>query len=62
MDIEMNEVTEYCEGRTVYLAQEETNGRTVVRAVNEGGYNCTEVDIVQLLEWLKKNRPDLMGA
>jgi hypothetical protein len=33
----------------------------VVRAVNEGGHNSTEVDVLQLIAWLKLRRPDLLS-
>jgi hypothetical protein len=33
----------------------------IERAFNECGYNSTEVDIIDLLKWLKKNRPDLLS-
>ena len=66
-------VHEYCEEYDVVLTQTnglyagrnaETSarhgyGRWVVRALNEAGYNSTEVDVLELLVWLKVNRPDL---
>ena len=33
-------------------------GREVIFALNEGGYNSTEVDLEQLLEWVAENRPE----
>jgi len=32
-------------------------GREVIHAKNEAGYNCTEVDLEQLLKWVAENRP-----
>lgn len=64
-------VTEYAEGMTVeltkttggYISPDNKNsgaGRWVVLAKNEGGCNCTEVDVIEMVDWLWKNRPDLM--
>lgn len=36
------------------------NGREVIVASNEGGYNCTQIDLLGLVEWLKNNRPELL--
>ena len=36
-------------------------GRLAIKALNEAGYNCTEVDLLELLAWVKANRPDLMA-
>lgn len=65
-------VQEYCEELPVSLRK--TNGiynggpdntrigygRWVVNALNESGFNSTQIDVIQLLRWLKKNRPDLV--
>lgn len=69
----MDGVVEYAERYQVELVQttgiyrfgvpdeqSEGFGRWVVKALNEGGCNCTEVDVLQLVAWLKKNRPDLL--
>jgi len=60
-------VQEYCEEMSVKLIQRIDeledgigNGRWVIKALNEGGYNSTEVDVLQMIDWLKKNRPDLL--
>ena len=55
----MHGVTEYAEKLDVKL-QVEDNGRLVVSAWNEGGFNGTSVDLMELLAWLKSNRPDLI--
>ena len=49
--IEMVGVAEYAEDMRVELAKHD-NGRLIIRAYNEGGYNCTCVDLTQLLGWL----------
>jgi hypothetical protein len=54
----MHGVTEYAEGLDVKLRMED-NGRLIVSARNEGGYNGTSVDLLELLVWLRANRPDL---
>jgi hypothetical protein len=56
----MHGVTEYAEGLDVKLRMED-NGRLIVSARNEGGYNGTSVDLLELLVWLRANRPDLFG-
>jgi len=33
--------------------------RLVIKALNEGGYNSTEVDLVDLLKFVKNELPDL---
>jgi hypothetical protein len=57
----MHGVTEYAEGLDVKL-QMEDNGRLIISAKNEGGYNGTSVDLLELLAWLRANQPDLMSA
>jgi len=56
----MTGVTEYGEGLDVKLGYE--NGRPTVVAYNEGGYNTTAVDLIQLLDWVYKNKPDLYAS
>ena len=56
----MEGVTEYAEGLDVRLSV--NKGRLVVDATNEGGYSGTDVDLVQLLEWVNKNMPELLPA
>lgn len=35
-------------------------GRWVIGARNEGGYNGTEVDLLDVLDWVKQNKPELL--
>ena len=35
-------------------------GRLVIEAQCEGGMTTTEVDLLQLIAWLKTNRPELL--
>lgn len=51
-------VTEYAEESDVKLVKKES-GRYVVDATNEGGFNGTEVDLEQLLDWIAKNKPEI---
>ena len=59
MDKVMIGVTEYEEKIEVKLTYE--NDRPVILAVNEGGYCATRVDLIQLLEWVRDNMPELMS-
>ena len=69
----LNGVTEYCEGMPVELIKTtgaytpETemdewpgHGRMVIKAKNEGGHNSTEVDLLELITWIKANHPELI--
>lgn len=56
--IEMKGVTEYAEGLPVSLKLRD--GRLVIDALNECGYNGVEIDLLQLLWWLRAYRPDLI--
>ena len=35
-------------------------GRVIIIAYNEGGYNKTEVDLLDVIEWVKENKPELL--
>lgn len=69
----MEGVTEYREDYEVLLRrargiykygvseeQQLGHGRWVVATFNEGYNNLTEVDLLQLLSWLRSDRPDLL--
>jgi hypothetical protein len=58
MEIVMEGVEEYGEGYAVLLLQEE--GRWIINAANEGMQNCTRVDLVQLIDWIRHNKPELL--
>lgn len=49
MDIELTGVREYAEGRPVRLTQNQ-DGRLIIQAENEGGCNCTQVDLEDLIK------------
>jgi len=50
--IELDGVREYAEGAPVELRLR--GGRLVVYATNEGGYNCTDVDLEDLVRAIDK--------
>jgi hypothetical protein len=52
-------VTEYGEGMDVKLGYDK--GRPVIVASNEAGYCGTFVDLIQVLEWVNKNMPELLA-
>jgi hypothetical protein len=56
----MTGVTEYGEGMDVTFDYE--NGRPIIVARNEGGHNTTAVDLIQLLDWVRENKPDFYIA
>ncbi len=59
----MDGVREYgSTGFPVELRRDDENGRLVVRAINEGGFSSTDVDLLDLLEWLAEHEPHLIAA
>ena len=54
----MSNVREYAEGYPVVLNDE--RDRLTISALNEGGHNCTEVDLLEVIAWVKANRPELL--
>lgn len=58
---DMEGVREYGEGYVVELHEEE-NGRLAIFALNEGGYNVTSVDLIDLIQWVKRNKPELLNV
>ena len=60
MDKVMVGVTEYEEGLDVKLTY--VKDRFVIWAANEAGYCSTLVDLIELLEWVKVNMPELMPS
>lgn len=57
--VEMSGVREYAEGYPVRLCAMD-NARLAIEARNQGGYDCTHVDLCDLLKWLQDNRPELL--
>lgn len=60
--IELNGVREYGENSPVYLGKRSDKAglRNVIIATVECGWNSTSVDLLDLLHWLKNNRPDIL--
>ncbi len=56
--IVLHGVEEYAEGMDVKL-KKNSFGSVVIVALNEAGYNSTEVDLGQLLEAVSELMPDL---
>lgn len=54
----MEGVREYTEGCPVELTR--SAARLVIKATNEGGNNVTEVDLLDLLDWIKRNDPEIL--
>jgi hypothetical protein len=63
-DLVMEGVTEYSEYGEVKLIEapypKEKKGRLCIEASTDGGYLSTYVDLIELLAWLKTNRPELL--
>ena len=51
--MKLEEVREYAEGFPLQMGEE--NGRPTIIARNEGGYNSTHVDLLDLLEWARES-------
>lgn len=46
-----------------YLVRLEVNPynyRFLIRAINEGGHNSTTVDLIDVIRWVKNNKPELL--
>ena len=72
--IEIIDAREYCEGIQVNLvtvdgvyasglpqAEWQGHGRLAIQAYNESGYNSTQVDLLDLIKWLRNNYPELLN-
>lgn len=49
--VKMQHVEEHAEGYPVEL--EKVGSRYIIKAKNEGGFNGTQVDLLQMLQWLE---------
>jgi len=52
-------IREYGEDSIVSII-DSGNERLRIKALNEGGCNCTLVDLVDVIEWVKINKPELL--
>jgi hypothetical protein len=59
---DMPGVREYGDGAPVELGRDGDTGRLVVVAYNEGGHNCTSVDLGDLLAFLASKRGLMIQA
>jgi len=57
-DIVMKGVREHAEKMDVELSI--YHDRVVIHAQNEAGYNCTLVDLRDLIGWLRANKPEFL--
>ena len=53
-------IKEYVEGLPVEIL--ELNDRLIIQALNEGGNNGTRVDLIDVINWVVSNRPDLITS
>jgi hypothetical protein len=60
VNIRLVGVREYGEGQPVSLVADKDNPRLCIVAVNEGGHNSTSVDLLDLIQWVHANRPELL--
>ncbi len=49
----MDGVREYSEKFPVELRIDDESRRLVIRAINEAGHNCVDIDLCDLLGWLR---------
>ncbi|MFM7011996.1 MAG: hypothetical protein ACKO0Z_22145 [Betaproteobacteria bacterium] len=67
--IELDDVSEYCECYPVYIdtvkgndySLGENEERMVLCATNQGGFDGVAIDLLELVAWLKKNKPELLS-
>jgi hypothetical protein len=60
MDEIITNIREYAEEMPVKILTDEDNGRLVIQALNECGHNLTLVDLIDVIEWVKVNMPELL--
>lgn len=53
-------IKEYVEGLPVEIL--ELNDRLIIQALNEGGNNGTRVDLIDVVNWVVCNRPELITS
>ena len=52
-------IREYAEemGVTIFIRDD---GRLIINAANEGGFNCTQVDLQDVIDWVSENKPEML--
>lgn len=53
-------VREYDAEWPVTIKKHYRNGRECVCAKSDAGHNGTSVDLLELIKWIKENRPELL--
>ena len=53
-------IREYTEEDPVTIGRLLGEGRWIVRATTNDGFACTEVDLKDILKWVKQNKPELL--
>jgi len=56
----MINIREYEEEMPVEILEDPKIKRWVIHANNEGGFNYTTVDLLDVIDWIKKNKPELL--
>jgi hypothetical protein len=51
----LNDIREYTEGYPVEIKRHD-NGRLIIEALNEGGYNATQVDLLDVINYYNKKK------
>lgn len=54
----MIDIREYAEELPVEIKKLEN--RWIIHAKNEAGFNCTQVDLVDVIEYVRENMPELL--
>jgi len=60
MDSVRTDIREYAEGYCVSIETDQEHDRLVIVALNEGGFNGTSVDLLDVLQWVRVNQPELL--
>lgn len=51
-------IREYCEEHEVSI--DLRDGRLVINATNEGGFNHTQVDLEDVVAWVAEHKPEML--
>ena len=54
-------IREFSESMEPEVIFDDDYGRWVIVAYNEGGCNLTKVDLLDVIDWVKENKPELLG-
>lgn len=60
--VEKTDIREYAENYEVNIRKNKfTNNRLAIESFNEGHCNCTWVDLIDVIDWVKANMPELLN-